>query len=97
MEGQGAGDNRKLIVHADNARPHMVKVSMDFMDANRMMRIPIHHTRLTQHLLTSFDLETPSESSVDALSIMQMICLLSFRRFWTVLTNLRQSGFLMKE
>jgi hypothetical protein len=37
---QRAGSTRKLIVHADSARPHMTKLSMDFMDANRMTRAP---------------------------------------------------------
>jgi hypothetical protein len=37
---QGAGNPRKLIIHADNARPHTAKLSMDFMDANRMTRAP---------------------------------------------------------
>jgi hypothetical protein len=35
---QGTGSTRKLIVHAENARPHTSKLSMDFMDANRMTR-----------------------------------------------------------
>jgi hypothetical protein len=39
-KGQGAGRARKLIVHADNARPHTAKLLMDFMDANRMTQAP---------------------------------------------------------
>jgi hypothetical protein len=39
-KGQGTGRTRQLIVHADNAKPCTAKVSMDFMDANRMMRAP---------------------------------------------------------
>jgi hypothetical protein len=30
--------NRKLIVHAGNARPHTVKVTLDFMERNAMKR-----------------------------------------------------------
>jgi hypothetical protein len=37
-KGQGACSTRKLIVHADNARPHTTKLSMYFMDANRVTR-----------------------------------------------------------
>jgi hypothetical protein len=32
--------NRKLIVHADNARPHTVKVTLNFMERNAMKRAP---------------------------------------------------------
>jgi hypothetical protein len=39
-KGKGAGSIRKLIAHADNMEPHGPKLSMDFMDANRMTRIP---------------------------------------------------------
>jgi hypothetical protein len=39
-KGQKAGGTRKLIVHADNPRPHTAKSSMDFMDANRMTQAP---------------------------------------------------------
>jgi hypothetical protein len=39
-KGQGAGSTRRLIVHADNARPDTVKLSVDYMDANRMTRAP---------------------------------------------------------
>jgi hypothetical protein len=39
-KGQGAGSTRKLIVYADNARPHTTKLLMDFMHANRMPRVP---------------------------------------------------------
>jgi hypothetical protein len=35
-KGQGGGSTRKLIIHADNARPHTAKSLMDFMDTNRM-------------------------------------------------------------
>jgi hypothetical protein len=30
--------NRKLIVHADNARPHTAKVTLDFMERNAMKK-----------------------------------------------------------
>jgi hypothetical protein len=40
LKGQGAGSTRKLIVPADNTQPHTAKLSMDFMDANRMTRAP---------------------------------------------------------
>jgi hypothetical protein len=40
VERQGAGSTLKLIVHPDNARPHAAKLSMEFMDANRMTRAP---------------------------------------------------------
>jgi hypothetical protein len=39
-KGQRAGNTRKMIVHADNARLHTAKLSMDFMNANRMTRAP---------------------------------------------------------
>jgi hypothetical protein len=38
VEGQRAGSTRKLIVHADNLRPHTARLSIDFMNANRMTR-----------------------------------------------------------
>jgi hypothetical protein len=38
-KGPGAGSARKWNVHADNARHHTAKLSMDFMDANRMTRV----------------------------------------------------------
>jgi histone-lysine N-methyltransferase SETMAR len=37
---QGAGRNRKMIIHADSTRPHTAKLSMGFIDANRMTRVP---------------------------------------------------------
>jgi hypothetical protein len=40
LKGQGAGSTRKMIVHADNTKPHTAKLSMDFMDANRMTQAP---------------------------------------------------------
>jgi histone-lysine N-methyltransferase SETMAR len=35
-KGQGASNTRKMIVLADNARPHTVKLPRDYIDANRM-------------------------------------------------------------
>jgi hypothetical protein len=32
--------NRKLIVHADNARPHTAKMTSQFLDENSMQRAP---------------------------------------------------------
>jgi histone-lysine N-methyltransferase SETMAR len=32
--------NRKLIVHADNARPHMAKMTSQFMEQNSIQRAP---------------------------------------------------------
>jgi hypothetical protein len=32
--------NRKLIVHADNARPHTAKMTSQFMEQNSMQRVP---------------------------------------------------------
>jgi hypothetical protein len=37
---EGVGRARKLSVHADNARPSMTKLSMDFFEANNMRRVP---------------------------------------------------------
>jgi hypothetical protein len=37
---QRAGSTRKLVVHWNNARFHTVKLTMDFMDANRMTQAP---------------------------------------------------------
>jgi hypothetical protein len=36
----GTVSNRKLIVHADNARPHTARSSTDFLEANGMKRAP---------------------------------------------------------
>jgi hypothetical protein len=39
-EQQGVDRARKLSVHADHARPHTAKLSMDFVDANGMEKAP---------------------------------------------------------
>jgi hypothetical protein len=46
-EPQGVGSARKLIVHADNARSHTAKLSMDFLEANDMRKLPIRSIHLT--------------------------------------------------
>jgi hypothetical protein len=40
---QIGGTNRKLIVHADNARPHTAKVTLVFMERNAIKKVHIGH------------------------------------------------------
>jgi hypothetical protein len=47
------GNERKLIVQASNARPHMAKVSTQFCEKNRMKRGYILHIRLISRHRTS--------------------------------------------
>jgi hypothetical protein len=37
---ESAGNKRKLLVHADNARPHTVKLSTQHFDENQMKSVP---------------------------------------------------------
>jgi hypothetical protein len=37
---EAAGNERKLLVHADNPRPHIAKFSTQYFDANRMKSAP---------------------------------------------------------
>jgi hypothetical protein len=46
-EPQGVCNARKLIVHADNVRSHTAKLSMDFLAANNMRKLPIRCIHLT--------------------------------------------------
>jgi histone-lysine N-methyltransferase SETMAR len=43
--------NRKLIVYADNARPHTAKMTSQFMEQNSMQRAP--HPAYSPHLAPS--------------------------------------------
>jgi hypothetical protein len=52
-KGQAADSTRKLIVHAENARPPPSKLLMDFMDAHSMTRIP-HPPQLPDLTLQDF-------------------------------------------
>jgi hypothetical protein len=78
-----------LIVHADSARPHTAKLSMAFVDANRMTRA-LHLPDSPDLARSAFFLFGDVKQQLSGCpSIMPMICLLPFRRFWTVLTQLR--------
>jgi histone-lysine N-methyltransferase SETMAR len=37
---KAAGNERKLLVHADNARPHITKLSTQYFNENRMKSTP---------------------------------------------------------
>jgi hypothetical protein len=39
---EAAGNERKLLVHADNARPHAAKLSAQYFNENRMKVAPHH-------------------------------------------------------
>jgi hypothetical protein len=39
---EGAGNEQKLLVHADNARPHTAKLSTQYFNENRMKSVPYH-------------------------------------------------------
>jgi hypothetical protein len=48
--------NRKLIVYADDARPHTAKMTSQFMEQNSMQRYHIQHTHQIWHPLISTSL-----------------------------------------
>jgi hypothetical protein len=39
---EAVGNERKLLVHADNARPHAAKLSTQYFNDNRMKSVSIH-------------------------------------------------------
>jgi hypothetical protein len=49
---QARGSNRKLIIHADNARPHVATMTRQFLEHNAMKRAP--------HPVYSRDLAPPA-------------------------------------
>jgi hypothetical protein len=54
---EAAGNERKLLVHADNARPHTVKLSTQYFNENRMKLAPHPHTPYSPDAASSdFDL-----------------------------------------
>jgi hypothetical protein len=50
-----------LIVHGDNARVHMATLSLDFLEANGMKKLHIHHIHRIWLRPTSFYLEKLNE------------------------------------
>jgi hypothetical protein len=49
---KAAGNERKLLVHPDNACPHIAKLSTQSFNENRIKSAPILHTPLTSRRRT---------------------------------------------
>jgi histone-lysine N-methyltransferase SETMAR len=90
---QRAGSIRKMIVHADNARPQTAKLSMDFMNANRMTRV-LHPPSSPDLAPFDFFRFGDLKRQCSGCSFHHPDDLLTvFMRFLAVLTNVCQSSF----
>jgi hypothetical protein len=81
---QGVGSTPRLIVHAENAMPRVPKLSMDFVRANRMTRAPHPSCSPDLTCLDFFLFGDVNPQLLDAPLMMPIVCLLPFRKFWTV-------------
>jgi hypothetical protein len=74
--------DRKLIIRADNARLHPVKMSLDFLESIGMEKHFIHRTHLIWHRLISVSSARSSSSCQDTNSLIGVCCLTQPKTFW---------------
>jgi hypothetical protein len=74
---EAAGNEQKLLVHADNAHPHTAKLSTQYFNENRMKSAPnppysILHTPLISHRRTLISSRISRDISQTSHSRMQI-------------------------
>jgi hypothetical protein len=72
-QSQPEDDGRKLVVHADNARPHNTQKYRTFAKQTDSGSLPIHPTHLISHYATSFCLVISRNVPKEGVSIIRGI------------------------